>query len=66
MMWLKNSFYLPASVKTDIGGDSVEPIEIHFRSVKDKSVLKIHFDYSNNYRLTIHYDKMELVGRGDL
>lgn len=62
MMWLKNSFYLPASANADISGDSVEPIEMYFKSVKDKSVLKIHFDYSNNFKLSIHYDKMELVG----
>jgi Ciliary BBSome complex subunit 2, C-terminal len=63
MMWLKNSFYLPGSVNTEISNDSVEPIEIYFKSVKDKSILKIHFDHANNFRLTINYDKMEVVGR---
>jgi predicted phosphoadenosine phosphosulfate sulfurtransferase len=43
-------------------GESLKVLNLHFKSVKDKSILHIHFDYDNNYKMTISHNSMEIVG----
>lgn len=61
LMWVNSSFNVPApeAAKEE---EQAEKIELWFKSVRDKSVLKISFEYNANYRLTIHHDDMEVVG----
>ena len=60
-MWVNNSFNIPPHELTKEDEQS-DKIELWFKSVKDKSILKINFEYNSNYRLTVHHDDMEVVG----
>lgn len=62
IMWINNSFNVPPQelVKED---EQTEKVELWFKSVRDKGLLKITFEYNANYRLTINHDDMEVVGR---
>lgn len=62
-MWINNSFMTIGNQTDD---ESLKVVDLYFRSVKDKSVLHIHFDYDNNYKMTISHDSMEIVGRSRL
>jgi replicative DNA helicase len=57
MMWINNSFYSSGETKEDS-----ETVDLYFKSVKDKSILRILFEYNANFRLTIFHENMETVG----
>lgn len=56
-MWINNSFYSSGETKEDS-----ETVDLYFKSVKDKSILRILFEYNANFRLTIFHENMETVG----
>ena len=45
--------------------ENLKKLDLYFKSVKDKSILNINFDYDNNYKMVISHDSMEIVGRID-
>ena len=55
---MNSCFNLPQDFKQD----SEDKIDIWFKSVKDKSVLHISFDYNSNYKFVINSESMEVVG----
>ena len=60
-MWINNSFNLSPQDLTK-EDEQAEKVELWFKSVRDKNLLKITFEYNSNYRLTINHDDMEVVG----
>lgn len=50
----------------DADYESLKKIDLYFKSVKDKSVLHINFDYEASSRMTISHDSMEIVGMNRL
>jgi hypothetical protein len=59
-MWIENSFY---SMKDNLKEfENSEKIDLYFKSVRDKKILRITFDYQSNYVFQIFHDDMETVG----
>ena len=63
MMWASNSFLMNPMSESEL--ENLKKLDLYFKSVKDKSILNINFDYDNNYKMVISHDSMEIVGRID-
>ena len=59
-MWVSHSFYYLQDQTKD--AESTGKIDLYFKSARDKSILRINFDYNNGFKLIIQHDRMEIVG----